>query len=267
MPKTVPACLTALGKRPLPETVNVGDRSYTLKKVFKNDFFAVTAMYEAACEGDGARVLLKINRDAWFGPVPLRWVGRILVAKEVAAFTRLVEVQGVPRLLRRWGATGIVREYVEGSPMCKGESVGDAFHGQLRSMICEIHDRDMAYVDLEKCENVLVGEDGRPHLFDFQISWYVPKRWGGSLWPLAGLRRWFQSGDHYHLLKLQRRTRCDQLSPEQLAASYRRPWHIRVHRFLTWPITWCRRKILDRVDPRRRNGERGRVDEDIIGVI
>lgn len=263
MPKTVPACLTALGREPFPESVDVGDQTYTLRKVFKNDFFAVTAMYE----GTGGKVLLKINRRAWFGPVPMRWVGRILVKKEVTALTRLADLSGVPRLLRRWGDTGIVREFVDGVPMRKGKPVGDDFHRQLRCLIDEIHDREMAYVDLEKCENVLVGADGRPYLFDFQISWYVPRRWGGSLWPLTGLRRWFQQGDRYHLLKLHRRTRRDQLSPEQLAASYRRPWYVHVHRLLTGPITWCRRRILDRVDPRRRNGERGRVDKDIIGVM
>jgi len=238
-----------------------------LRRVFKNDFFAVTAMYESVFDGGVRRVLLKIHRDAWLGPLPMRWVGRILAAKEVGALTRLADVAGVPRLLGRFGHTGIIREYVEGTPMQKGVPVGDEFHEQLRSLVAEIHSRDMAYVDLEKCENVLVGVDGRPYLFDFQISWYVSPRWGGSLWPLSGLRRWFQHADRYHLLKLQRRTRRDQVSPEQLAASYHRPWYIRVHRILTWPFTWCRRKLLDRLDLRRRNGERGRVDEDVIGVM
>ena len=85
----------------------------------------------------------------------------------------------------------------------------------------------MAYVDLEKCENVLVGDDGLPHLFDFQISWYWSRRWGGELLPLRVMRGWFQRGDRYHLIKLRRRTRPDQLSPEVLAASYRKPWYVR----------------------------------------
>lgn len=270
VPKTVPPCLTALGRRQLPEMVVVGDGAYALKKVFKNDFFAITGMYErphAATEQVlPARVLLKINRQAWLGPLPMKWAGRILANKEVSALTRLSDVGGVPRLLCRWGPTGIIREYIEGSPIRKGEPVGDDFHRRLASLIGEIHRRGMAYVDLEKCENVLVGADGLPYLFDFQISWYVPRRWGGDLWPLTVLRRWFQEGDRYHLLKLQRRTRGDQLDRQTLLASYRRPWYVRVHRFLTVPFTRCRRRILERVDPRRRDGERGRLDEDIMGV-
>lgn len=76
------------------------------------------------------------------------------------------------------------------------------------------------------------------------------------------LRRWLQSGDLYHLTKLQRRTRPDQLSEEQLAASYRKPWYVRLHRTITGPFTWVRRRILDRVDPRRGRGERGRISDE-----
>jgi hypothetical protein len=111
---------------------------------------------------------------------------------------------------------------------------------------------------------VLVGDDGRPYLFDFQIAWYVSPRFGGELWPIRTMRAWFQNGDRYHLLKLHRRTRPDQLSPEQLAASYVKPWYLRVHRWVTMPFTRVRRAILDRIDPRRGDSERGRVVEDTV---
>lgn len=263
MARKVPPSLTALGRRSLPATIDVGDQRYSHRKTFKNDFFAITALYE----GEAGRVLLKVGRQAPFLFVPLRWVGRLLAAREAAALSRLHDVEGVPRMIDRWGATGIVREFIEGSPLQKGERVPDDFHALLRSLIGEIHAREMAYVDLEKCENVLLGEDGKPYLFDFQIAWYVPPRWGGRLWPMRLLRRWFQRGDLYHLVKLQRRTRRDQLSPAQLAASYRKPWYVHVHRWMTWPFLRVRRIILDRIDPRRGRGERGQVkDEDMVGA-
>lgn len=263
MPKRVPPSLTALGRRTLPAEIEVGGNRYVHRQTFKNDFFAVTATYE----GRSGRVLLKVGRQAGFWGIPLVWVGRLLAAREAAALECLVDLDGVPRLIGRWGATGIVREFVEGHPLAKGERVGDDFHVRLRSLVDQIHARGMAYVDLEKCENVLVGDDGRPYLFDFQIAWYVPARWGGELWPVRRLRRWFQAGDRYHLVKLQRRTRPDQLSPEALAGSYRRPWYLRVHGLVARPFTWCRRVILNRLDPRRKDGERGRVrDEKTMGV-
>ncbi len=256
--KKIQRSLKALGGRFLPDSIEVAGRSYTLRKVFKNDFFAVTSLYE----GETGRVLLKVHRQASFLLIPLGWVGRVLAGKECSAFERLCDVDGVPRLIERWGRTGLVREFIEGHPLRKGERVGDDFHENLRALLAAIHAQDMAYVDLEKCENVLVGDDGRPHVFDFQIAWYLPKRLGGELWPARRLRRWFQNGDLYHLVKLQRRTRPDQLSSEALAASYRRPWYVRVHRFITWPMLWCRRRLLGWIEPGPRHGERGRVRDE-----
>ncbi len=256
--KTTPPSLTALGRGSLPETIEVDGRPYTRRKIFKNDFFAVTAMYE----GEAGKVLLKVGRQAGFLLVPLGWLGRLLAARERAALQRLQDVDGVPRLIGRWGKTGIIREYIEGHPLSRGERVPDDFHPRLRNLIERIHQHGMAYVDLEKPENVLVGDDGKPHLFDFQISWNIPARWGGELWPARRLRRWLQEGDRYHLLKLQRRTRPDQLSQEAAAASRKRPWYLRSYGIMTRPITRLRRRVLSRVDPRRNDGERGRVTED-----
>ena len=241
--RAVPPDLRALGRQTLPAQIEVQGRVYTRRHVFKSDFFAVTSMYE----GEAGKVILKIHRQASFLLVPLEWVGRLLVAREQAAFEQLQDLEGVPRLVGRWGSTGLVRDYIEGHPLAKGERVSDDFHARLRSLIEAIHRRGMAYVDLEKCDNVLVGDDGRPHLFDFQISWYVPAKWGGELWPARKLRRWLQAGDRYHLVKLQRRTRPDQLSPEALSASYKRPWYLHAHRFIGRPFTRCRRWVLDRV--------------------
>ena len=260
MSKRVPPSLTALGRRPLPAEIALGSSHYTHRRTFKNDFFAVTALYE----GEAGRVLLKVGRQAPFLFVPLGWLGRLLAAREQAIMQCLGDLEGVPRMLGRWGRTGVVREFIEGHPLDTGGPVPDDFHARLGALVGRIHQRGLAYVDLEKCDNVLVGDDGKPYLFDFQIAWYLPRRWGGELWPLRGLRAWFQAGDRYHLLKLRRRTRPDQMSPEDLAASYRKPWYVRLHRALTWPLQWCRRRILNRVDPRRKRGERGRVDEDRI---
>jgi len=262
--RETPHSLTALGKRSLPERTTVTGREYVLRKVFKNDFFAVTAMYEA----QAGKVILKVHRQASFLCIPLGWVGRLLAAHEQACFERLADVEGVPRFLERWGRTGVVREYIEGHAMRKGEHVPDDFHERLGNLVAVMHQRGMAYVDLEKCENVLVGDNGRPHLFDFQISWYFPSRWGGELWVLRMMRKRLQRADKYHLLKLHRRTRRDQLSPDMLADSYRKPWNVRVFGAVSNPWKRLRRIILNRIAPHRHGGERGRLDneEQTVGV-
>jgi len=124
-----------------------------------------------------------------------------------------------------------------------------------------IHGRGMAYVDLEKCENVVVGDDGRPYLVDFQIAWRLPRKYGGELWPMTWLRRRLQLADYHHVAKLQRRTRPDQLTAEELQATYRKPPAIRLWNLIARPFKLARRRILDRLGERKQGGERGRVDQ------
>lgn len=250
-----PHWLKALGSKPQPPIVEVRGKTYALERTFKNDFFAVTAAYRCGDE----RIILKINRTAPLLGIPLSFVGRFLASREAAVLAALDDVDGVPKLLERFGPTGVAREFIDGEPLRKGMRVGDEFHAQLRALIDEMHTRGMAYVDLEKCENVLVGDDGKPYLFDFQISWFLRRSLLAKIPPMGILRRFLQRGDLYHLAKLQRRTRLDQMTEQQLADSYRRPWYVRLHRRITYPFTFLRRWALDRIDPRRGDGERGRI--------
>ena len=278
--QSVPPSLTALGRRSLPDRIELAGDAYALERVFKNDFFAITAAYVRSPDGgavdaDGfvtlapgvcpddlpERLILKVGRQARFLLLPLGWVGRLLESRERAIFGQLDGLVGVPRLLGRWQRTGLVREYVEGTVMAKGTPVPDDFHARLRQLVGDVHGRGVAVVDLEKCENVLVGADGVPFLFDFQISWHISARWGGELAPARWIRKRLQAADLYHLVKLQRRTRPDQMSPEALQASYLKPWYVRLHTKITRPMTLLRRIILDRVAPRRVSGERGRTDQ------
>lgn len=251
-----PPYLLALGKSEPPSDIVVGGRTYQLDHVFKHDFFAFTARYA----GPEGRIILKIGRRASFFGLPLGWIGRILARRECAALFQAADIDAVPKCLGRYGPAGVIHEYIEGAPMKKGQRVGDDFFDQLRSSLAALHRRGMAYVDLEKCENVIVGDDDKPYLIDFQISWQWPRRFGGDLPPLCWVRSRLQRADLYHTLKLQRRTRPDQLSEQQLAASYRKPFYIRLHGFVTRPFTLARRKLLNRIDPKQKRGERGRVD-------
>ena len=256
MDRSKPAYLKALGKKSLPPSIEAGGNTYQYVHTFKDDFFAITSLYE----GQAGKVILKVQRQARFFLLPMRWAGRILAARERHSLERLQGIEGIPTLIGTWSSTGLIREYVPGKTLADAARVDDEFHPRLRQLIDTIHQRDMAYVDLEKPGNVLVGEDGGPHLFDFQIAWYWPRKWGGDLWPMCALLRKLQSGDRYHLVKLQRRSRPDQLSPEALKASYEKPWYVRLHSVLTRPFTRLRRRILRRLDPQRGRGERGMVE-------
>ena len=253
--RATPPWLLALGKEPPPEEIELGGARYALARVFKHDFFAYTALYE----GPAGRVVLKIGRMAPFFGLPLGWIGRLHSWHESAVFRAVDDLDIVPRFTGRWRKHGITHEFVEGHPLDRGERVADDFFPRLEAGLCEIHRRGLAYVDLEKSENVLVGADGRPYLFDFQISWRWPFAILRERWPVTWIARRFQAGDRYHLTKLRLRARPDSFTPAELAAAKRKPFLVRLHGGMTRPFTLLRRFVLRFVDPRRKRGERGSV--------
>lgn len=230
----------ALGANDLPERFLLAGVEYSHAKTFKHDFFAATGLYE----GPAGRAVLKVGRIAPLFLFPMTWTGRLLAQHEARLYEMMHSVPGVPKFIGRLGPTGIVHEYVEGRPLRKGDVPCDEFFPRLSSMLDQIHARGAAYVDLEKRENIICGDDGMPYLIDFQISWHVPVRRGGETWPLQMVRDVLQTSDRYHLLKHWRRLRPDQLPAGALADRTNVPFWIRWHRIIFRPLTLLRRQIL-----------------------
>jgi hypothetical protein len=236
--------LRALGRSDMPASVTADDgNQYDRIEVFKHDFFAATGLYR----GPQGKAVLKMGRTADFLGLPMAWLGEWLTAHETALYRKLDHLPGVPKFIAPVGAAGLLHVFIEGHALQKREPVSDTFFDELTDLLTQIHDQHVAYVDMEKCGNILVGEDGRPYLVDFQISWHVPKRWGGRIGPAKWICTLLQASDRYHLLKHRRRTRPDQLSPEDLQRSYRPPFYIGIHRWITKPFTRLRRRTLQRM--------------------
>jgi len=252
------AWLRALGRREMPERIDLADGPYVHVRTFKHDFFAATGLYD----GPSGRVILKIGRTAGLLGLPMRWLGRWLADRECAMYEAVTDLPGVPRCLGRWSDTGFVHAYVEGHPLQRGEWVDDEFFLQLESILDGMHRRGLAYVDLEKRENILVARDGRPYLIDFQIAWRWPPGGNGRRRGIHrlipdGLGRCLlarlQEGDRYHLLKHRRRHRPDGLTAEQVTFSYRAGPFIAAHRRLFRPLTLLRRTALKTLTGRSRS--------------
>ncbi len=254
--KRVPTSLLALGRFPPPETVVIDGKAYRFARLFKHDFFAATSLYV----GDDEKIVVKFGRSEPLFGFAMSWIGRFLSWNESRLYEALSDLPAVPRFIGRVGRTAIAHEFVEGAPLSRESAVPDDFFAALRSAIDEMHRRDMAYVDLEKRQNVILGDDGKPYLIDFQLAWHWPASEGGRSWGIRHVRNWFQSGDLYHLLKMHRRVRPDQLSADERERSYRKPLVVRTHRKLTVPLLVLRRAILRRIDPKHGQVERGTID-------
>jgi hypothetical protein len=234
------AWLYALPHARLPAHIEYGPQRFEHVTTFKHDFFAATGLYR----GNGQLAILKMGRANDLLGVPMQWNGVLLTRREVRFYDLLRDVPGVPRLIGTVGETGFLREFVPGRPLVDAVRVPDAFFDQLQETIAALHAQHVAYVDLDKQENILVGEDGKPYLIDFQIALHLPPTGWRRLWPVRWLLTQFQRADRYHYLKHKRRLRPDLLTDSQWAEVERVSWAIRAHRWLTRPFTNLRRLVL-----------------------
>lgn len=237
------AWLYALPDGRLPPAVTCGGCRYEHIETFKHDFFAATGLYR----GPGGLAVLKLGRTNPLFSVPVDSLGALLARHEIKLYAAAQDLRGVPRLIGAVGRTGFLHAFVPGHPLRRREPVGEHFFDELQELLAGLHARHIAYVDLNKRENILVGDDGRPHLIDFQISlWLPPTGWRG-LRPVRWLLRRFQQADEYHVLKHKRRSRPEQLTPGETERVSRLSVWIRLHRLVARPLTYLRRQILRRL--------------------
>jgi hypothetical protein len=239
----IPHQFRALGRHDLPRGVRLRDgRVFRLETTFKHNFLSAVGVYRNGAE----QLALKCYRRAAFCGFPLAWMGRVMAAYECAALRQADDLDGVPVLLGQCCGTGILRWFTPGEPLTRNAVVSDEFFPQLMDLIARIHARGLAYVDLEKPGNILLGADGRPHLIDFQVALYWPARLGGQTSPARFVRRWLQRGDLYHVRKHWRRVRPDQLTDAEFAATYRKPWLVRWGNRIYAPLKKLRRRVFGR---------------------
>lgn len=223
-------------------TLQIDGLPYQLRQVFKHDFWAAACLY--VCDDASARfarVVVKFGRECRFGPLPMKWVGRAMVAHECDIYRALHGMSGVPAFIGRLSPTCFAMEFIEGKPLDHHDRAPAGFFEKLRAVFSQMHLRGIAYVDANKRSNVIVQPDGNPVVIDFQIS--LRRRSANVLlWPLI---RYMQGKDLYHALKHKRRMAPDELTAEELAVCKRRTGLHWLHRKLTKPYRALRRGYLN----------------------
>ena len=229
-----------------PESFDLDGVTWRLEKQLKADFFASTGRYLAP---DGRRACYKHFHTERYLVLPLGWAGRYMCRREMAFYRLLAGVEGIPALIGQADASTLVHQWIDGADLLERRgNVPDDFFDHLEKLAERLHARGVAYVDMNKPDNVIVGDDGRPYLVDFQISFRCPKQ----AWRLFG-RRLFKvlcREDRYHVRKLKRKMRPDLMTPEELAASYRRSLLLGLHRKFAHPFQRLRRWLLTKLGAR-----------------
>ena len=251
-----PALLRALGCNDPPEKVTVRGYVYRRVRILKHDSWAATAIY---CNRR-KQIICKFNRTQSIFGIPMAWAGRIVSAREAEFLRRLADIDLVPNDLngvsigRRRLPNAIARSYVEGEPFRVKEQVSPQFFTELRTLLAAMHARDIAYVDLHKRENIIVGRDGRPYLIDFQVSFALSRSWLGNNALAKLFLSKLQEIDIYHFNKHILRCLPETLTEEQRRQYRERPRFIRVHRKLTKPLRAMRRRLLVLLRVRKAGG-------------
>jgi hypothetical protein len=242
--------LYACGKKGLPRNIIVRDCAYQLDKILKHDFFAATALYQLAPVPQDAqynapsKIVLKISRQEHFLGLPLRWLGKMLCDHEISVLNRLRHLDCVPHLLSRYGQTGFIYEYIEGSALDNVTAVTDDFFDKFVDILRQIHKADIAYVDMNKRSNIIVAPDDSPRIIDFQISLYIDNYILISPHLSFLFRRFLQRVDIYHLLKHKRKLCPQLLTPTELILSRCNNSILHLHRAVATPLRKLRRAFL-----------------------
>jgi len=250
-----PAVLRALGHAEPPARIELDGETFHHVETLKHDSWAATAVYRSPRR----TAKCKFNRTQAIGLLPMRWLGRLLAAREQWFMVRLVGIQGIPVSLGAVSVDGrplpnaVAHEWIAGHALAEGEQVDDRFFPTLTAILAAVHRRGVAHVDLHKRENLLVDDAGRPHLIDYQISFGLPAG-GVSAFLMGGLLRLLQRCDEYHLLKHRVKHRPDQVGLSLDDMHRLRPWWIRAHRCVAVPFRTVRRRLLAALRIRSRTG-------------
>jgi len=240
--KPRPALFRALGKNDPPNCVSLQDRDYSLAQVFKHDSWAATALYES----DGRKIICKFNRKQSIFGLPMSWIGRFLASREAFFYSTLADLHSIPHGYGPVHVKGQIQrnsfahDYIEGRPLLAADRLPESFFQELEEHLKQMHECGVAYMDMHKRENIILGDDGRGYFVDFQVAlYYCRDRWFS---PGRYLFRFFKQADEYHLLKHRLANHPTPENAEALAKA--RPFWIRVHRFFAVPLRTLRRRLL-----------------------
>jgi predicted Ser/Thr protein kinase len=101
-------------------------------------------------------------------------LGRMSIRREERIYKRLDGMPFVPRYLGRLDKDAIILERIEARPIqeFRRTDIDAHFFDELSECVAELHNRGVVHMDLRHRSNLLVGQDGRPKIIDFEAALY-----------------------------------------------------------------------------------------------
>jgi hypothetical protein len=230
--------------RAYPKKISVQGKAFYFEKILKDDFFSVNVLYK---DPEEVRWVLKLSDFRFFLGSLLKPLAMFFSWREYKIYKTLDGIEGIPTLGPRFGKRGYLHKFVEGRTLHELEQHGgalpDDFFPGLENIISQVHERRIFYLDLNKRGNIILGDDGRPYLIDFQVCLRIGKRRG-----LSGLiaDRVFNGlirEDIYHLYKHKRYFQPHLMTQEELSRAKRTRFNEGLNRYVGSPYRKVKRLI------------------------
>jgi len=135
----------------------------TKSNIFSHGYQGSVYLYE----GKGHRLIIKVPTGWGFG----RLIRRAMLRKEYDVYSRIANIDGIPRCRGLLKGCCLVLEYIDGVPMRRARITSRTFFFEtLLTMIKELHNAGVAHADLKKKDNLLVVKGRKPYIIDFGVA-------------------------------------------------------------------------------------------------
>jgi RIO-like serine/threonine protein kinase len=180
------------------------------RQVLKRDQFgSVTCLRNSLTSGIPHSVERDTTAAAWW----VRWLARLLAAREARALAALERLPGLPRI-EAWDGQRLRRSWIAGEPMHRSPPASHVYFRDALRLVRRMHAAGVLHNDLAKEPNWLVTPEGSAALVDFQLA--ARPRTRGRLF------RALAYDDLRHLLKHKRTYFPERLTARELAILQRR---------------------------------------------
>lgn len=101
-----------------------------------------------------------------------------MIKRELRALERLQGIQGIPEKPFLLDSFALCYVFIPGTNLKiarKIKKIGHDYFIALEKLVQEMHDRNVVHLDIRYMRNILVADDGKPALLDFQSSIFLDK--------------------------------------------------------------------------------------------